>query len=125
MWTSDFKTNNQKTTMDCFDDSACLPLANSSVSFQIGLPNKKARLPFSGPSFRVIKTIPKDILFSLSVVEGESGRSITGFYKFRDRCSPRVHAKSVSQLLPAPGTAQDLPANRRRVPLHGLCETAA
>jgi hypothetical protein len=34
--------------MGCFDDSDYLLLANQSLSFQIGSPNKKARLTNSG-----------------------------------------------------------------------------
>jgi hypothetical protein len=32
----------------CFDDSVYLLLANQSLSFQVGSPNKKARLNFIG-----------------------------------------------------------------------------
>jgi hypothetical protein len=34
--------------MDCFDDSVYFLLANQSLSLQIGSPNKKARLTYSG-----------------------------------------------------------------------------
>jgi hypothetical protein len=46
--------------MGCFDDFDELLLANQSLLFQAKTrPTKKPGYGFSGPSFRVIKTIPR------------------------------------------------------------------
>lgn len=48
--------------MECFDDSVTFLLANQSFSFQIGLPNKKARRNVHRAVFRVSKQFPNFVL---------------------------------------------------------------